>query len=66
MNYWEKPGSIRTPRPFQNANCESMDELGKICPNLSFTVEVKKRWSLFELNIVDLDILFPKILRIYQ
>ena len=45
---------------------------GKLCPNLNFIVENKmgnshkKGWSHFKLNINDSDILFPKILRIYQ
>ena len=44
----------------------------KLCPNLSLTVDnkignsQKKGWSHFKLNINDWDILFPKILRIYQ
>ena len=44
----------------------------KLCPNLSLNVENKmenshkKGWSHFKLNINDSDILFPKILRIYQ
>ena len=39
---WEKLGNIHSPRPiFQNLNAESMDELGKLCPNLSVTVENK-------------------------
>ena len=39
---WEKLGSIHSPRPtFQNPNFESIDELEKLCPNLSFTVENK-------------------------
>ena len=39
---WEKIGNIHSPRPtFQNPNVESMDELGNVCPNLSFTVENK-------------------------
>ena len=43
-----------------------------LCPNLSFAVENKvgnshkKGWSHFILSINDWDILFPKILRIYQ
>ena len=35
-------GSIHSPRPtFQDANFESIDKLGKVTPNLSFTVENK-------------------------
>ena len=42
---WEKLGSIHSPRPtFQNPNFESIDELEKLCPNLSFTVE-NKIWN---------------------
>ena len=43
-----------------------------LCPNLSFAVENKvgnshkKGWSHFILSINDWDILFPKILRIYE
>ena len=44
----------------------------KLCPNLSFTIKNKignshkKGSSHFKLNINDLDIPFPKILRIYR
>ena len=39
---WEKFGNIQIPRPtFQHPNVEPMDELGNLCPNLSFTVENK-------------------------
>ena len=35
---WEKLGNIHSPRStFQNPNVEFMDELGNLCPNLSFT-----------------------------
>ena len=35
---WEKLGNIQSPRStFQNPNVEFMDELGNLCPNLSFT-----------------------------
>ena len=43
-----------------------------LCPNLNFTVENKMRnshkrgWSDFKFNIIDWDILFPKIVRIFQ
>ena len=53
---WEKRGNnIHSPRAtFQNPNVESLDELGKLCPNLSFSVENKmenshkKGWSHFK------------------
>ena len=55
---WEKLGNIHSLRPtFQNPNVESMDELGKFSPNLSFTVENKmwnpnkRDWSYFKLKI---------------
>ena len=38
---WEKLGSIHNLPTFQSLNFESMDELGKLCPNLSVTVESK-------------------------
>ena len=38
---WEKLGSIHNPPTFQSLNFESMDELGKLCHNLSVTVESK-------------------------
>ena len=38
---WEKLGSIHSSPTFQSLNFESMDELGKLCPNLSVTVESK-------------------------
>ena len=52
---------MHSPRPtFQNPSFEyDMDELGKFCPNLSFTVENKignshqKGWSHFKLTIND-------------
>ena len=39
---WEKVGSIHNSKPtFQNPNFESMNGLGKLCLNLSFTVKNK-------------------------
>ena len=56
----EKLGNIHSPRlTFQNSNVEFMDELGNLCPNLTFTVENKmgsshkRGWSHFKLNIND-------------
>ena len=52
---WEKLGSIHSSRP----NFQSMDELGKVCPNLIFTVKNKmgyshkNGWLHFKLNIND-------------
>ena len=66
---WEKLGNMHSARPiFQNPNVEVIDELGKLSPNLTFTVENemgnshKRGWSHFKLNINDWDIPFPKIL----
>ena len=58
---WKKLGSIHSPRPtFQNPNFESMDELQKVCPNLSITTvenkmgnSLKKFWLHFKLYVND-------------
>ena len=56
----ERQRSIHSPRPtFQNPNFEYTDNLGNLCPNVSFTVENKtgnlhkREWLHFKLNIND-------------
>ena len=62
---WEKLESIHSPKPtLQNLILESMDELWKVENKMSYLH--KKGWSHFKLYINYWDILFPKILRIYQ
>ena len=69
----KKLASIHRPRPtFQNPNLDLWINWEKLCLNLSLTVEnnsgnsLKKRWPHFKLNINDWNILWSKLLRIYQ